>query len=227
MADYQMTLSFGSSVIHIPVLPEKLTVKSPGKNETTTVLELGEVSLLRRRGLRQVSWESHFPAHDAPYVSAWEGLSPVDYVRDIEDWRDTRESGRLSITGTDLNINMAVAVEDFSYEERGGEVGDIYYSLTLKEWKDYSAVTVSLPSPSRAVKSAPKRSGKPAAASSKTHTVVNGDCLWAIAQKYYGDGSRYPDAVPEEQGDHRRQKQGYRKPEVHHLPRAETDPVRR
>ena len=50
----------------------------------------------------------------------------MDYVRDIEDWRDTRESGRLSITGTDLNINMAVAVEDFSYEERGGEVGDIY-----------------------------------------------------------------------------------------------------
>ena len=48
MADYQMTLSFGSSVIHIPVLPEKLTVKSPGKNETATVLELGEVSLLRR-----------------------------------------------------------------------------------------------------------------------------------------------------------------------------------
>ena len=193
MAEYQMTLSFGSSVIHIPVLPEKLTVKSPGKNETATVLELGEVSLLRRRGLRQVSWESHFPAHDAPYVSAWEGLSPVDYVRDIEDWRDTRESGRLSITGTDLNINMAEAVEDFSYEERGGEVGDIYYSLTLKEWKDYSAVTVSLPSPSRAVKSAPKRSGKPEAVSSKTHTVVKGDCLWAIAQKYYGDGSRYPE----------------------------------
>ena len=102
MAEYQMTLSFGSSVIHIPVLPEKLTVKSPGKNETATVLELGEVSLLRRRGLRQVSWESHFPAHDAPYVSAWEGLSPVGYVRDIEHWRDTRESGRLSITGTDL-----------------------------------------------------------------------------------------------------------------------------
>lgn len=192
MAEYQMTLSFGSTVIHIPVLPEKLTVKSPGKNETATVLELGEINRIRQRGLREVSWESHFPAHNAPYVTGWEGLSPVDYVREIEDARDTRESGRFSITGTDLNINMAVAVEDFSYEERGGEVGDIYYSLALKEWKDYSAVTVSLPAPKRAVKSKPKRSGKPAAASSKTHTVVKGDCLWAIAQKYYGDGSKYP-----------------------------------
>lgn len=192
MAEYQMTLSFGSSVIRIPVLPEKLAVKSPGKNEAATVLELGEINRIRQRGLREVSWESHFPAHNAPYVTGWEGLSPADYVRGIEDWRDTRESGRFSITGTDLNINMAVAVEDFSYEERGGEVGDIYYSITLKEWKDYSAVTVSLPAPKRAVKSKPKRSGKPVAAFSKTHTVVKGDCLWAIAQKYYGDGSKYP-----------------------------------
>lgn len=192
MAEYQMTLSFGSSVIHIPVLPEKLTVKSPGKNETATVLELGEVSLLRRRGLRQVSWESHFPAHDAPYVSAWEGLSPVDYVRDIEDWRDTRESGRLSITGTDLNINMAVAVEDFSYEERGGEVGDIYYSLTLKEWKDYSAVTVSLPSPSRAVKPLPSAAESLRRRPPRPTRWSRGTPM-GHRQKYYGDGSRYPE----------------------------------
>lgn len=192
MADYAITLSFGSGVIHIPVLPEKLVVKSPGKNETATVLELGEINLLRKKGLRQVSWESFFPAHNAPYVTGWEDTAPADYVRDIEDWRDSKESGRLSITGTDLNINMAVAAEDFSYEERGGEVGDIYYSITLKEWKDHSAVSVSLPSPKKAVKSTPKRSGKPEAAAAKTHTVVKGDCLWAIAQKYYGDGNKYP-----------------------------------
>lgn len=174
MADYQITLSFGSTVIHIPVMPEKLTVKSPGKNETATVLELGEINRIKQRGLRQVSWESHFPANNAPYVTGWEDAAPVDYVQGIEDARDSRESGRFSITGTDLNINMAVAVEDFSYEERGGEVGDIYYSITLKEWKDYSAMTVSLPSPKKAVKSAPARSGKPAEASAKTHTVVKG-----------------------------------------------------
>ena len=26
----------------------------------------------------------------------------------------------------------------------------------------------------------------------KTHKVVKGDCLWDIAQKYYGKGSLYP-----------------------------------
>ncbi len=192
MADYQITLAFGSTAIHIPVLPEKLAVKSPGKNETATVLKLGEINRIKQRGLREISWEGLFPRHAAPYASRQGSLSPAGYVRDIEDARDSREGGRFSITGTDLNINMAVAVEEFSYEERGGEVGDIYYSIKLKEWKDYSAVTVSLPSSKRAVKSAPKRSGKPEAASSKTHTVVKGDCLWAIAQKYYGDGSKYP-----------------------------------
>lgn len=61
MAEYQMTLYFGSSVIHIPVLPEKLTVKSPGKNETATVLELGEVSLLRRAGTAAGELGEPFP----------------------------------------------------------------------------------------------------------------------------------------------------------------------
>ena len=56
-----------------------------------------------------------------------------------------------------------------------------------------SAVSVSLPSAaSSAPKTAPKaREGTPP--EQKTHTVVAGDCLWAIAQKYYGDGSKYPE----------------------------------
>ena len=192
MADYQMTLAFGRTVLRIPVLPEKLAVRFPGKNETATVLELGEVNRIRAKGLGEISWESHFPARSAPYVTGWEGVSPEEYIRDIEEARDSRESGRFSLTGTGLNINLAVAVEDFSYEERGGEPGDVYYSIKLKEWKDYSAVRVSLPAPQKAVKSQPKRAGKPEAASAKTHTVVKGDCLWAIAQKYYGDGGKYP-----------------------------------
>ena len=67
MSNYRMTLIVGGREINIPVLPAKLNVSSPGKNERVTVLDLGEVLLLRKKGLRILSWESFFPADSAPY----------------------------------------------------------------------------------------------------------------------------------------------------------------
>lgn len=68
MSNYRMTLIVGGREINIPVLPAKLNVSSPGKNERVTVLDLGEVLLLRKKGLRILSWESFFPADSAPYT---------------------------------------------------------------------------------------------------------------------------------------------------------------
>ena len=190
MADYEMTLTLGDKTIIFPVLPAKFSVKSPGKNETTTVLELGEINIVRQRGLREIAFESFFPKHMGPYVTGRTVTDPIAYIKDMEEARAAEQHGLFRITGTDLNVNMEVAIESLEYEERGGEVGDIYYKLTLKEWKEYAAVTVAV----RAYGGRPvKRSGSPAAAEQKTHTVVKGDCLWAIAQKYYGDGSKYPE----------------------------------
>ena len=42
MSNYRMTLIVGGREINIPVLPAKLNVSSPGKNERVTVLDLGE-----------------------------------------------------------------------------------------------------------------------------------------------------------------------------------------
>lgn len=69
MSNYRMTLIVGGREINIPVLPAKLNVSSPGKNERVTVLDLGEILLLRKKGLRILSWESFFPADSAPYTT--------------------------------------------------------------------------------------------------------------------------------------------------------------
>nr|DAI57218.1 MAG TPA: tail assembly protein [Caudoviricetes sp.] len=188
MADYEMTLSIGNKIIIFPVVPEKLAVKSPGKNETAVVLELGEINIIRQKGLREIAWDSFFPANMGPYVTGRAVGNPITYIKDLQAARDQKKHGRFRLTGSDLNVNMLVAVESIDYDERGGEPGDIYYNIKLKEWKDYSAVTISTGHGKKAV-----RSGKPAKAEELTHTVVAGDCLWAIAQQYYGDGSRYPE----------------------------------
>lgn len=192
---YKITLIIEGREITIPVLPEKISVQAAGKNDKTTVIELGEINILRQKGLREVSWKSFFPAHSAPYVMG-SVKEPIEIVRAIEGSRESASPIRFLITGTDLDINLRFGVESFTYEERGGEVGDLYYEIKLVEWKDYSPKRIVLPAPKPAAAvvataKEPDRTGTPAPA--KTHTVVRGDCLWAIAKKYYNDGSRYPE----------------------------------
>lgn len=187
--NYAMYLiTSGGVEIPIPVMPEKLAVSSAGKNKTATVLELGEVLLLRKRGLRTVSWESFFPASSIPLVSG-KRLEPMELVAEIQRARDSLKPLRFLLLGANLDVNTTMGIDDFQYEERGCEVGDVYYSIKLSEWINYAPKRLTLSGGAQAVEQPAKRSGTPEAP--KTYTVVSGDSLWAIARRSYGDGGRW------------------------------------
>lgn len=186
---YAMALIAAGKEIIIPVLPSKLKVTSAGDNDTDTVLGLGEVLILRQKRLRTVSWDSFFPAHSAPYAP---GVitPPLELIRAIQTARDALQPVRLLITGTDLDINVRMGIESFDYEERSGELGDLYYSIKLSEWKDYSPRRIVLQEKKPTAKD-PSRAGQPNGMP-KTYTVVKGDCLWYIAKRFYGKGGEWP-----------------------------------
>lgn len=186
---YAMALIAAGKEIIIPVLPSKLKVTSAGDNDTDTVLGLGEVLILRQKRLRTVSWDSFCPAHSAPYAP---GVitPPLELIRAIQTARDALQPVRLLITGTDLDINVRMGIESFDYEERSGELGDLYYSIKLSEWKDYSPRRIVLQEKKPTAKD-PSRAGQPNGMP-KTYTVVKGGCLWYIAKRFYGKGGEWP-----------------------------------
>lgn len=186
---YAMALIAAGKEIIIPVLPSKLKVTSAGDNDTDTVLGLGEVLILRQKRLRTVSWDSFFPAHSAPYAPRTI-TPPLELVRAIQAARDALQPVRLLITGTDLDINTRMGIESFDYEERSGELGDLYYTIKLSEWKDYSPRRIVLQEKKPVAKD-PSRAGQPNG-TPKTYTVVKGDCLWYIAKRFYGKGGEWP-----------------------------------
>lgn len=188
---YRMTLELDTKEIDFPVLPETLKIESDGDNETDKVIGLGEINRINKKLLRDITIESFFPAHDGPYVTSIKSLeAPNKYVEAIQIQRERAKPARLSMHGSTISFSMLVSIEDFSYEERAGEVGDIYFTLKMKEWKDYSAKRIVLTAPKKATATQAKRSvNKPQA---KTHKVVKGESLWSICKKEYGDGSKYP-----------------------------------
>lgn len=193
MADYQMTLTGAGASLRLPVLPEKLVVKAAGQNSTANVLGLGEINQIKPAGLREISWEGLFPANAAPYLTGRGASSPVNCVRALEAMQKSGKPLRLTVAGGPLAGSFQTAIESFAYEERGGETGDIYYSISLKEWRDYTAKAAVLQGSGGSASSGGEtRAGEPEEAAAKTHTVVKGDSLWAIAKRYYGDGSQYP-----------------------------------
>lgn len=192
MSDYSMVLELSAGRLTLPVLPEKLEVQCAGDNETAKVLSIGEVSILQARKLREVTIKSVFPAAAAPWVTG-PISQPMVCVRAIQAQRDGKKPLRLILTGFDLDLNAAFAVEDFDYCEQFGAVGDIDYTLKLKEYRAPTARLVTLPAKeggAAVVEEAP-RPGEPE--SPKTYTVVSGDSLWAICKRFYGDGSKYPE----------------------------------
>lgn len=194
MDKYRIVLYLSDMTAELPVMPDKLTVKRSLDSAEKTVLELGNVNVLKGAKLRQISFSSFFPAQRIPAVSARQAIhEPMWYVRKFRAMMESRRPLRFIMLGADLDINTLMSVESFEYSESYGAVGDIDYKLTLKEWVDYSPRRVTIRK-NKAVTGSKKRSGQPQNAPSGKavkYTVKSGDCLWSICQKNYGDGSLY------------------------------------
>lgn len=129
--DIFLSINNREQVIQLPIIPKEFQVDSPQSNETFKTISQGDIKLIGLRGLKSITIESFFPnkeysfARDKTY-KAW------DYVEMIESWIDKRVPIRLLIT--DTPINMPVTIESFQYGVKDGS-GDVYYSLSLSEFK--------------------------------------------------------------------------------------------
>lgn len=173
--------------LQFPVNPESIRYESPFAINTVTVASLGEVAVPGERSLKRVSFSSFFPRDYNSSYCEYDGfLTPWEWVDQIEEWRDTRKNIRLIIAGTPISIPCYI--EKFTLEpEKAGEPGDVYYSLSLVEYKPIKAKQVV--TKDKPIKIASER---PIAAETKpkSHKVEYHDTLWALAKRYYGDGTK-------------------------------------
>ena len=167
----------GGQEITLPVTPSGFTVPNGQDIQTVNIHEIGDVRIAGKPTLSSISIEGFFPSKPYPFAHYY--AEPYSLVRVFLAWRDSGEVVRFLIPGT--TVNLPVLIESIDYGEQDGS-GDVYYTLSLSEYRYVSAPTVKTSlSASRAVDEAPK--------TAQSYTVQKGDTLASIARKFYGDSS--------------------------------------
>ena len=194
---YKFYFKDGSNVLTFPITPGKLSMKIGGKNKVVSLINEGDINILKSPGLAEIEFEAIFPLKKYPY-----GSEPLDwqkYYDFFKGLKTNKKSFRFIVARTTpkgkrtWDTNELVALESFDIDENADYGDDIHVKFNLKQYREYGVKTVKVKSvkPKTTSTASQKRSDDNRAENQKQYTVKSGDCLWNIAKMFYGDGSKY------------------------------------
>lgn len=183
--NYKMMIKAGSLNFRLPVLPEKISVKSSGSQSKFDVLGLGEIVESKGLSLKTVKFKSYIPAEE----------SPVAIIQALQVQRSAKKPTRLILVGFDLDVNREFLIDGFDYYEKSGEVGDVYYEISLTEYKKHQPRKLEFKPGYRssgrvgvvskvAVEKKKTRPGKQEIP--ETYNPGKNDTVWSVSKKMYG-----------------------------------------
>ena len=199
---YNFYFKIGEDVLTFPITPGELSIKSGSNNEVITLINEGDINILKSPSLTEVEFDARFPMRKYPYARDFVDFKT--YFDKIKELKEKKKSFRFIVARTTprgdrtWDTNMLVSLEDFEIQEDAENGDDVIITFKLKQYKEYGVVIVkkevkpvNKPSSTTTVTTTTTNRTTETTSTSKTYTVKSGDCLWNIAKQFYGNGSLY------------------------------------
>lgn len=186
----------------LPVTPDKLQVKINNANDTVKLINEGEINILKKAELTDIEFDCIIPQVKYPFAVYKSGFKGADYFLDyFESLKVSRKPFQFIVcrslpnNKSLFNTNIKVSLEDYKITEDAKNGFDVEVKIKLKQYREYGTKTINIiveeSKPKAATEPNRETNNSPAPSTSQTYTVVKGDCLWNIAKKFYGNGSKY------------------------------------
>ena len=135
----------------LPLSPRQIQISSKNMNETVKLINDAEVNILKKEGLKEITFEFVLPAYKYPFTNFRYGYeSPQHFLSKIERLKREQRPFQFIIvrqypTGKNyFNTNIKVSLEDYDVSDDTDEFMDIKVSVKLKEYKNPRSTTLEL-----------------------------------------------------------------------------------
>lgn len=183
--------------MQIPIPPETMRTRIKNRNKTISLVNRGEINILKTTGLTEITFKMLLPNANYPFNQSIIGKSyhAAYYIDQLEQLKLSSDPFQFIIVrmtdgGELLNMtNLKCTLEDYSLDEDAREGYDFYANVVLKEYREWGAKKIDIKTNANGEKvgtTEATRSTTGKASTPDTVTAKSGDTLQSICKKYLG-----------------------------------------
>lgn len=135
----------------LPVTPQKLEIKINNANDTVTLINEGEINILKTAALTDIEFECEIPQVKQPYAVYKSGFQGASYFLDyFEELKTSKQPFQFLVSRTMPNgkvlfsTNIKVSMEDYKITEDAKNGFDLKVKISLKQYREYSTKMVNI-----------------------------------------------------------------------------------